>query len=70
LTVSDHEEDREDDTEPCPYCGEPIYDDTVRCPHCEQYLSDEDVPPARRSWWMFLLALLCLAVLLWQALRF
>jgi hypothetical protein len=51
-------------TIPCPYCHRDIYENSIRCPYCEQYLSDEDVPPGRKPWWIIVGILLCLAVLL------
>jgi len=50
-----------DVTEPCPYCGQPVYEDAERCPACENYISQEDAP-LRQSWTFRLLALICLAV--------
>jgi len=56
----------EEDTIPCPYCGEEIHEDSPRCPHCENYISDEDPPVARKPWWILLGVLLCLyAVYRW-----
>ncbi len=41
---------RDDDTEPCPYCGKPIYEGSERCPHCENYISEEDAPTGKPAW--------------------
>lgn len=57
-----------DDTEPCPYCGADVYEDAERCPSCGNYLSDEDAPPRRKPWWIYVCALACLyAVYRWIA---
>jgi hypothetical protein len=62
----DWDADDGDDTVPCPYCKRAIPEDTPRCPYCENYLSEEDVPPARKPWWIIVGALLCLyAVYRW-----
>jgi hypothetical protein len=65
----DHDSPDNDDDEPtipCPYCKRPIHEDSERCPHCEQYISEEDSPPQRKSWWIILGSLLCLyAVYRW-----
>jgi len=55
----------EDDNEPtvaCPYCGRQILEDSPRCPYCERYISAEDAPPSRKPWWLLLGALACLYV--------
>jgi hypothetical protein len=60
----DDEED--EDTVLCPYCKRPVHEDAQWCPHCENSISHEDVPPARKPWWILLGALACLsAIFLW-----
>jgi endogenous inhibitor of DNA gyrase (YacG/DUF329 family) len=44
--------DDDDETVPCPHCGDPVYDDAERCPGCGQYLSREDAPWVRPPWWL------------------
>jgi predicted nucleic acid-binding Zn ribbon protein len=53
-----------DDTEPCPYCRQPVYEDAEQCPHCGNYLSEEDAPPRPRSWWIIFGVIVCLAIVL------
>jgi DNA-directed RNA polymerase subunit RPC12/RpoP len=59
----------EDDSEPtidCPYCGEQILETTPRCPHCGHYISEEDIPPRKKSWLIVVGVGLCLYVVyLW-----
>ena len=58
--------DEDEPTVPCPYCGKDIYEDAPRCPHCGQYISEEDVAPSRAPWWIILGVLLCLcATVVW-----
>jgi DNA-directed RNA polymerase subunit RPC12/RpoP len=62
----DFDRDTEDETIPCPYCGESMHDESVQCPHCGNYLSAEDRPFERKSLWLILAAIACLlAALLW-----
>jgi hypothetical protein len=48
------DEDGDEPTEPCPYCGREIHEETLRCPYCENYLSAEDTPPPQKPWWLVL----------------
>lgn len=48
----DEDDGDEPSTIPCPYCRSEIHEDSPRCPRCERYLSREDVPPARKPWWL------------------
>lgn len=60
------DEDDEDPTTECPHCHEAVFDQAERCPHCGWYVSEEDIPPARRPWWVVLGVILALfAVYLW-----
>jgi hypothetical protein len=52
--------DDDDVTIPCPHCGREIHEEAERCPHCEKYLSDEDSPPTRKPWWIYLGVAVCL----------
>ena len=60
------EEYASDDTEPCPYCGKPVYEGAERCPHCENYITAEDGRGRPRPWWFVVGMILALAVaLMW-----
>jgi hypothetical protein len=64
--AEDGEAEDGEPTIPCPYCRREIHEDSVRCPYCEHYLSAEDAPPGRKSWWIILGVLVCLvAVATW-----
>ena len=56
------EQDEDEPTLPCPYCGQHIHEDSQRCPYCENYISEEDTPPSRKSWWIILSTLAALYV--------
>ena len=60
------EEEDDEPTVPCPYCGREIHEEAPRCPYCENYLSAEDSPPQRKPWWLIVGVLACLyAVYRW-----
>jgi uncharacterized protein (DUF983 family) len=62
------ENDADDGQMECPYCGEAMYDDSPRCPSCGQYLSQEDVPPAKKPAWIVITAVVVLIIMLsWVA---
>lgn len=68
--ATDEEED--DDTIPCPYCGRAIHEEAERCPYCESYISEEDTPehqPRPRPWWFLVGFLLCLIVIYFWIMR-
>lgn len=44
----------EDDTAPCPHCGDLVYDGAEQCPSCGQYISLEDEPRRGWAWWVIL----------------
>jgi hypothetical protein len=55
----DDEEGDDEETSPCPACGEEIYEDAERCPYCGEYvLLGGGSPLAGRPWWYVLLAAL------------
>ncbi|QDU25354.1 hypothetical protein ETAA8_04200 [Anatilimnocola aggregata] len=62
----DEEFDNSDDepTIDCPYCRREIHEDSQRCPYCERYISDEDSPPTRKPWWIYVTVGLLLFVML------
>ena len=60
------DEDDDEPTAPCPYCGREIHEEAPRCPYCENYVSAADSPPQRKPWWLVVGVLLCLyAVYRW-----
>jgi hypothetical protein len=62
-------DDDEEPTIPCPHCRREIHEDSDRCPYCERYLSKEDMPPARKPWWLIIGVAVCLYVVYrWNAL--
>jgi predicted nucleic acid-binding Zn ribbon protein len=51
------------ETEPCPYCGKPVYEQAEVCPHCKSFLSIEEGRGAGRPKWMVIAALLVIAAI-------
>jgi hypothetical protein len=60
--ISDDFGDDSEPAIPCPHCGEDVYEDAERCPHCEHYLSEEDPPPAPKSWLILIGTAVCLYI--------
>jgi hypothetical protein len=58
----DNSDDDDESTVPCPYCKREIHEDSQRCPYCEHYISREDAPAERKSWWIVVGVILCLYV--------
>lgn len=50
-------------TEPCPYCGEPVYERAEACPNCGRYTSLEDVA-RRKPLWLVVSAGVCVVLIL------
>jgi hypothetical protein len=46
---------------PCPYCRRMIYEEAEQCPSCRSYISREDAP-LRRTSWFTMGVLLCLGI--------
>ena len=57
----DRDDGDDDDTEPCPYCGQAVYSQAQRCPRCGRYISAEDRPRGRPLW-IVATALVCLII--------
>jgi predicted nucleic acid-binding Zn ribbon protein len=66
----DNVDDSPADTEPCPFCGKPVYEDAEVCPKCGQYISQEASSP-KKPLWIILTVGVCVAVILivWVLLR-
>jgi predicted nucleic acid-binding Zn ribbon protein len=63
---SDLDDTDEDETQPCLFCGQPVYEQADVCPHCGNFISFEDSSPtAQRRYplWILIGLLLALAVM-------
>jgi uncharacterized paraquat-inducible protein A len=59
-------EEADESTITCDYCREEIHEDSQRCPHCGTYISEEDSPPTRKPWWIYVGVAICLLIVyLW-----
>ncbi len=56
--------DSVDNTDPCPYCGRPLYERAEACPHCGNYISQED-SRSHNPLWLILGVIFCVAMILW-----
>lgn len=62
---ADDEFDQDDDqTLPCPYCGEPVYDEAEQCPACGNYLSEEDAPRRPKPLWIVAGVAACIVIVI------
>ena len=59
-------DDPDDQTDPCPACGKPIYEDSFRCPHCGEYVNLQREPSRFAPWFWIALLLTLMIVLLWS----
>jgi predicted nucleic acid-binding Zn ribbon protein len=57
-------DESDEDTFPCPYCGNAIYDDSVQCPHCHMYIENERVAGPRAMWWIRVIQVTALILIL------
>jgi predicted RNA-binding Zn-ribbon protein involved in translation (DUF1610 family) len=57
---ADHNEDQE--THPCPHCGEEIYDDAEQCPKCGRYIGEGS--SARKPIWLLVGVIVCALIVL------
>ena len=68
------EDDQLDEpTVDCPFCGLEIHEEAQRCPGCEQYVSDADYRQSHKPLWIVVTVILCLIAILqfyWLALLF
>jgi len=66
----DFEDDEQDDgSAVCPYCGADYYEEAGYCPACERWINREDLPRRPMPVWARLLILMCLLGLVLSVLR-
>lgn len=67
---SDMDDHDSADTDPCPYCGLPIYPGAEQCTYCKRYISQEDLPTESRPKVMMVGVIVCVlvVVIVWLAL--
>ncbi len=61
--------DDDDGYVPCPYCSKPMYEEAGYCSACDRWISQEDAPRKSLPPWMVIVILMCLAGLVFGALR-
>jgi len=60
---SDMDDRDDEDTDPCPHCGLPVYQHAQQCPYCKMYISEEEAPTAARTPSLFTVAVVvCIAI--------
>ncbi len=45
------EDDGDEPTIECPYCGNDVHEDSPRCPVCENYLTREETSTSHKPLW-------------------
>ena len=60
----DIDDDESSETEPCPYCGKPVYEHADACPHCHKYTSRDD-SPTRKPLWIIIGVIVTVAAMIW-----
>jgi hypothetical protein len=61
------EDDWRDDDDgyiPCPHCGESMLEAADHCPACDRWISSEDLPAKRHSWWVLMVIVALLAAMI------
>lgn len=66
---SDWDDDEDDGSASCPYCGASYYEESGYCGACERWISREDQPQRTLPRWMTVVIVLCLISLILGALR-
>jgi len=51
------------DTDPCRYCGRPVYEQAEVCPHCGNFISRQDSLPSRKPLWIIAGAIVTLGLI-------
>lgn len=73
-TEDDDEQEWQDEDEssyiPCPNCGETMLEDAEYCPACDRWITSEDQPQKRQSWWIVVIILALIATMIFTVLPF
>ncbi len=56
----DTDEESVDGYIPCPHCGETMLEAADHCPACNRWITSEDLPRTKHSWWVIALILILL----------
>ena len=59
-----YDDQPENDTIACPFCGKPMYDDAEQCPACGQYVSSADFSRRLPTWMIVIIVLTILGFLM------
>ena len=65
----DEEDDDDDGYIPCPHCGEAMLEAADYCSACDRWMTSEELPVKRHSWWIVLVVLALVAAFAMSALR-
>lgn len=60
---ADMDPDEDEETQPCPYCGKPVYEQAQVCPHCRSYIALDEAP-GRKPLWLIVAVIVCVLIVL------
>jgi uncharacterized OB-fold protein len=66
----DTDEESDDGYIPCPHCGETMLEAAEHCPACNRWITNEDMPKKRSSWWVIAVILILLVTMVLSVVPF
>lgn len=67
---SDEFDDDDDGYIPCPYCGETMLEAADYCPSCQRWITSEDRPAKKLSWWVIAIIVVLIGTMLLSTVGF
>ena len=67
---NDEVDDDDDGYVPCPHCGKTMLEAADYCPSCRRWITSEDMPAKKPSWWIVAVVLILIGMMLFSAVGF